>query len=69
MLGISPSAWTEARRQMGPEQAAVVVISMLERLTAIHSPGGYLRALTAKAAAGRFSCGPMVLALLRREAA
>lgn len=66
-MGISPSAWEEARRVMGPEQAAVVVIAMLERFTEIRSPGGYLRALTVKAANGTFSCGPMVTALMSQK--
>ena len=69
MMGISPSAWEEAKARMGPAEAAVVVAAMLERIKEIRSPGGYLRALTAKAAAGRFSSGPMVMALMRREAA
>ena len=69
-MGISPSAWEEAQRCMGPEQAAIVVVAMLERFAEIKSPGGYLRALTVKAAAGEFSCGPMVMALIgRRNAA
>ncbi len=69
-MGISPSAWEEAQRCMGPEQAAIVIVAMLERFAEIKSPGGYLRALTVKAAAGEFSCGPMVMALIgRRNAA
>ncbi|MBO9467257.1 replication initiation protein RepC [Tropicibacter sp. R15_0] len=69
-MGISASAWEEAQRFMGPEQASIVVAAMLERFADITSPGGYLRALTAKAAAGEFSCGPMVMALIgRRNAA
>ncbi|WP_295040008.1 plasmid replication protein RepC [Sulfitobacter sp.] len=69
-MGISVSAWEEAQRFMGPEQASIVVAAMLERFADIRSPGGYLRALTAKAAAGEFSCGPMVMALIgRRNAA
>ena len=69
-MGISASAWEEAQRSMGPEQAAIVVVAMLERFAEIKSPGGYLRALTVKAAAGEFSCGPMVMALIgRRNAA
>ncbi|OUS23038.1 replication initiation protein [Rhodobacterales bacterium 59_46_T64] len=69
-MGISASAWEEAQRFMGPEQASIVVAAMLERFADIKSPGGYLRALTAKAAAGEFSCGPMVMALIgRRNAA
>jgi replication initiation protein RepC len=69
-MGISASAWEEAQRFMGPEQASIVVVAMLERFADIRSPGGYLRALTSKAAAGEFSCGPMVMALMgRRNAA
>ncbi|MEC3862931.1 plasmid replication protein RepC [Mesobacterium sp. TK19101] len=69
-MGISASAWEEAQRFMGPEQASIVVAAMLERFADIRSPGGYLRALTAKAAAGEFFCGPMVMALIgRRNAA
>ncbi|MEP1882623.1 MAG: plasmid replication protein RepC, partial [Roseibium sp.] len=69
-MGISASAWEEALRFMGPEQASIVVAAMLERFADIRSPGGYLRALTTKAATGEFSCGPMVMALIgRRNAA
>ena len=66
-MGISASAWEEAQRCMGPEQALIVVVAMLERFAEIKSPGGYLRALTSKAAAGEFSCGPMVMALMSRR--
>ncbi|MEL6683495.1 MAG: plasmid replication protein RepC [Pseudomonadota bacterium] len=69
MMGISPSAWNDAVGAMGPEEAAVVLAAMLERFDEIKSPGGYLRHLTMKAGAGAFSCGPMVMALMRREAA
>ena len=68
-MGISVSAWEEAQRFMGPEQASIVVVAMLERFADIRSPGGYLRALTSKAAAGEFSCGPMVMALRSRRTA
>jgi replication initiation protein RepC len=69
-MGISVSAWEEAQRCMGLEQASIVVAAMLERFAEIKSPGGYLRALASKAAAGAFSCGPMVMALIgRRHAA
>lgn len=63
-VGISVSAWAEAQRLMGREQAAIVVAAILERFAEIRSPGGYLRALTAKAASGTFSCGPMIMALI-----
>ena len=66
-MGISASAWEEAQRFMGPEQASIVLAAMLERFTDIRSPGGYLRALTLKAAAGEFSCGPMIMALMSKR--
>lgn len=69
MMGISPSAWDEAKRYMGPEEASVVIVAMLERFADIRSPGGYLRTLSSKAAIGEFSCGPMIMALMRRDAA
>lgn len=68
-MGISASAWEEAQRFMGPEQASIVVVAMLERFADIRSPGGYIRALTSKAAAGEFSCGPMIMALMSRRTA
>ena len=63
ILGISPSAWEEARTVMGEIPAAIVIACILQRVEAISSPGGYLRALPAKAAAGAFSVGPMLMAL------
>ncbi|MDO6732603.1 plasmid replication protein RepC [Marinovum sp. 2_MG-2023] len=68
-MGICVSAWEEAQRLMGPEQASIVIAAMLERFAEIRSPGGYLRALTAKAAAGEFSCGSMVMGLIGRRSA
>ena len=68
-MDISVSAWEEAQRCMGIEQASIVVVAMLERFADIRSPGGYLRALTSKAASGEFSCGPMVMALTGRRSA
>ncbi|GHA59040.1 replication protein C [Amylibacter ulvae] len=64
MMGISPDAWGKAQIAMGVENAAIVLACMLEKITEIHSPGGYLRALTQKAEDGAFSPGPMVMALL-----
>ena len=66
-MGISPSAWDEAQRCMGPEAAAITLVAMLERFDEIRSPGGYLRSLSGKASAGAFSCGPMIMALLSRR--
>jgi replication initiation protein RepC len=64
MLGISPSAWEEARAVMGEVQAAIVVAAILQRGAAINSAGGYIRGLTRKARIGRFSPGPMLMALI-----
>lgn len=63
-LGISPSAWDEARQALGEADAAIVVAAMLQRSDAISSPGGYLRELTRKAVVGEFSVGPMLMALI-----
>lgn len=64
-LGISPSAWDAAVTVMGHEQAVVVLAAILQRAAMINAPGGYLRSLTEKARAGRFSAWPMILALWR----
>lgn len=63
MLGISPSAWEDARTTMGREKASIVVSAILQRGVAIKNPGGYLRNLTGRAAAGQFSIWPMLMAL------
>lgn len=65
MMGISPSAWREATEFMGATNAAITVLAMLQRTTEIRNPGGYLRALTDKAAGGSFSPGPMIMALMQ----
>lgn len=65
MMGISVSAWREAVRTMGVETACIVVAAILERFGEIRNPGGYLRALTLKAANGTFSCGPMIMSRLQ----
>ena len=64
-LGISPSAWEEARVAMGETQAAIAIAAIYQRVDQINSAGGYLRNLTDKAKAGKFSVWPMVMALLR----
>ncbi|WP_306152064.1 plasmid replication protein RepC [Roseovarius sp. MMSF_3281] len=69
MMGVSPDAWREARNSMGPENAAIVLACILQKISDIHSPGGYLRALSRKADLGKFSPGPMVMALLNTGAA
>lgn len=66
-LGISPSAWDEAKEAMGEVDAAITIAAILQRAEEIKSPGGYLRGLTAKARNGSYSIGPIVMALLRRR--
>jgi replication initiation protein RepC len=65
MLGVSPDAWAMAKAFMGEISAAVTVAAILQRASAIRSPGGYLRDLTRKAEYGHFSLGPMLNALER----
>ena len=67
VLGISPSAWLEAREVMGPENAAVTLAAIQQREDRISSSGGYLRSLTERARDGKFTVWPMVMALLRAK--
>jgi replication initiation protein RepC len=64
MLGISPSAWAAAQDVLGEIPAAIVAAAILQRSAAINSAGGYLRDLTQKAQDGKFSVGPMLMALI-----
>ena len=70
LLGVTLDAWEEALRIMGCEGAATVIAAILQRGEAIRSPGGYFRSLTRRAAEGRFSAWPMLMALdaARRKA-
>ncbi|MGH1578926.1 plasmid replication protein RepC [Planktotalea sp.] len=69
MMGISSAIWKGAVKSMGIEQAAIVIVAMLERFGEIRSPNGYLRHLTSKAEQGKFTCNPMLLAISRRRLA
>ncbi|MQT14707.1 plasmid replication protein RepC [Segnochrobactrum spirostomi] len=64
-LGVSPSAWAEAREAMGAGDAAITIAALLERVEEITSPGGYLRSLTTRARNGAYSVGPLIMSLLR----
>lgn len=68
MLGISPDAWEKACSVMGPPAAAISVGYILQNVTKIKAPGGYLRALIGKAGEKGFSPAPMVFALLNQGA-
>ncbi|MCJ2079207.1 replication initiation protein RepC [Methylobacterium sp. E-016] len=63
-LGVSPSAWEEAKSALGEEQACVVIACIMQKGTAINSAGAYLRKLTDLAKVGKFSLGPMLMALM-----
>ena len=49
---------------MGEIPAAILIACILQRASTIKSAGGYLRSLTRKAEAGKFSLGPMLMALI-----
>lgn len=66
-LGISPSAWREAREVLGDQQAAITLAAIYQKADQINSAGGYLRSLTDRAKAGKFSVWPMIMALLRAK--
>ncbi|RUW30468.1 MAG: replication initiation protein RepC [Mesorhizobium sp.] len=66
-MGISPSAWEEARTALGEQQAAITIAAIYQRQDQINSAGGYLRSLTDRAKAGKFSVWPMIMALLRAK--
>jgi len=68
-LGVSPDAWKQALDVLGEHDASIVIAAILQRGEEIKSAGGYLRVLTAKAKAGEFSLGPVLMALLRGKAA
>ena len=63
LLGVSPSAWEEACAAMGQGPASVTLALILQRGNGIKNPGGYLRTLARRAAAGQFSIWPMLMAL------
>ncbi|MHA6732385.1 plasmid replication protein RepC [Devosia sp. A369] len=66
-LGISPSAWEDARTAMGEQQAAITIAAIYQRQDQIKSAGGYLRSLSDRARDGKFSVWPMVMALVRAK--
>ena len=67
-IGVSPDAWAQALEVLGEHDASIVIAAILQRGEEIKSAGGYLRVLTAKARAGEFSLGPVLMALLRGKA-
>ncbi len=67
-LGVSPDAWKQALDVLGEHDASILIAAILQRGAEIKSAGAYLRVLTAKARAGEFSLGPVLMALLRGKA-
>ena len=68
-LGVSPDAWAQALEVWASMTPSIVIAAILQRGEEIRCAGGYLRVLTAKARAGEFSLGPVLMALLRGKAA
>ena len=77
MLGASEAVWVEAEMTLGPLQAAVAVIYVLQLYeddmhrrggeSRIRNPGGYLRAFVRMVAAGRIDLTADLLAMRRRR--
>ncbi|MHA3980811.1 plasmid replication protein RepC [Halovulum sp. GXIMD14794] len=65
MLGIDWPVVAQARQVMGPQQAALAVLCILEKHSSIKTPGAYLRRLTQKAASGKFSIVPMMSSVMQ----
>ncbi|WP_245410255.1 plasmid replication protein RepC [Falsochrobactrum shanghaiense] len=64
-LGISQSAYREAVTFMGGEATSTAIAWILQKLTTISSPGGYLRSLTRKARRGEFSIASLLMSGLK----
>jgi hypothetical protein len=71
ILGVSRSAWLEACTTLGRDGAALSVMiidrKMQDAPNSIKNPGGYLRAMTAKAKEGKLNLHGSVFGLLKRE--
>lgn len=63
-LGITQSAYVEARQTMGMEGVSAVIAWLLHRAGDIQSAGGYLRSLTQKARGGGFSISQLLMSTL-----
>lgn len=71
VAGISPDARDRAIKQMGQQAAAVAIAVTLQKqdMQEVTSPGGYLRAMTERAAAGTLHLSRSVHALVNRNMA
>lgn len=66
-LGITHSAYVEARQTMGMEGVSAVIAWLLQRAGDIQSAGGYLRSLTQKARGGGFSISQLLMSTLKEN--
>jgi len=70
-LGISKSAWVEACMVLGRDGAALAVMIIDRKVqdpaNTIKNPGGYLRAMTARAKEGKLNLHGSVFGLLKRD--
>ncbi len=64
-LGITQSAYIEARQTLGMEGVSAVIAWLLQRAGDIQSAGGYLRSLTQKARGGGFSISQLLMSTLK----
>lgn len=67
MIGIERAVLHDAQRSMGAEGAAVTVLCLVERISEIGNPGGYLRRLTQLARTGAYRADSALNALLNRS--
>ncbi len=67
MMGIDPPVFYEAARKLGTVEASVSVLCMLENLSRIQNPGGYLRHLVKATEKGRGPSESMLSALESRK--
>lgn len=69
MAGISEDARRRAVDQMGEQAAAIAIVITLQKFDErqVKSPGGYLRAMTARAAAGELHLARSVFGLVARH--
>lgn len=63
-LGITQSAYDDARQTLGMEGVSAVIAWLLQRAGEIQSAGGYLRSLTQKARGGGFSISQLLMSTL-----
>jgi len=67
-MGISPSAWVNARRILGPEATSLSIILIFCRWQTgiVYKPGGYLRGMVRKSQTGDLHLMPSIFGLMDR---